>query len=232
VVRVTQADGGLALETEGGEIRCRGLVNCAGLQSDRVARLAGADPGVRIVPFRGEYYELTPERSNLVRGLIYPVPDPGFPFLGVHFTRLVGGGVEAGPNAVLALEREGYSRTSFSFRDAASTLSYPGFWRLARRYWRTGLAEQWRSWSRRAFVRSLQELVPEIQASDVRRGGAGVRAQALGPDGALMDDFHIVHGKCAVHILNAPSPAATASIAIGRTVAAAAAVRFKLQPRR
>ena len=207
------------LETSSGPVRARFLVGCAGLQSDRVARLCGVRPGVRIVPFRGEYYDLEPAAAHLVRNLIYPVPDPSFPFLGVHLTRMIGGGAEAGPNAVLAFKREGYTRTSFSVRDAAATLAYPGFWRLAGRYWKTGLAEQWRSLHKAAFVRSVQRLVPELGDDQLVRGGAGVRAQALAPDGALLDDFAIVRGERMVHVLNAPSPAATASIAIGRTIA-------------
>ncbi len=209
----------LAVETTAGVVQSRFLVNCAGLQSDRMARLCGLRPGVRIVPFRGEYWELTPQAASLVRNLIYPVPDQSFPFLGVHLTRMIYGGVEAGPNAVLALRREGYSRISFSLRDALETFSYPGFWRLAKRYWRTALAEQWRSWSRAALVHSIQQLVPEIHAKHVHRGGAGVRAQALAPDGALLDDFRIERAPGMVHVLNAPSPAATASIAIGRAIA-------------
>jgi L-2-hydroxyglutarate oxidase len=209
----------LVVQTTRGEFRARGLVNCGGLHSDRVARLCGVEPGVRIVPFRGEYYELRPERRGLVRNLIYPVPDPRFPFLGVHLTRMIGGGVEAGPNAVLALSRHGYTRTSFRLGDACEVAAYGGFWRMARKYWRTGCGEVYRSFSKGAFLRSLQRLVPELKADDLVRGGAGVRAQALAPDGSLVDDFHVLrHGRM-VHVLNAPSPAATASIAIGRHVA-------------
>ena len=225
------AAAGLVLETARGALRCGALVNCAGLHSDRVARLCGVEPGVRIVPFRGEYYELAPERRHLVRNLIYPVPDPAFPFLGVHFTRRVSGGVEAGPNAVLALKRDGYGRADFSLRDTAGLLGYGGFWRLGRRYWRMGLGEAWRSLSTAAFVAALRRLVPEIRPADVRRAGAGVRAQALGPDGRLLDDFCFADGERAVHVLNAPSPAATASIAIGRAVAARAVERFTLPER-
>ena len=175
------------------------------------------------MPFRGEYHEIVPERHHLVRNLVYPVPDPRFPFLGVHFTRMVHGGVEAGPNAVLAFAREGYTRWRISARDLWDVLSYPGFWKLARRYWRMGLGEFHRSFSRRAFVRALQGLIPDIGLADVRPGGAGVRAQALLPDGSLADDFRIVRAERAFHVLNAPSPAATASLAIGRHVAAQAA---------
>jgi L-2-hydroxyglutarate oxidase len=228
-VRKVARDGdGMVLETGKGEVRCRFLVNCAGLHSDRVARLAGVEPGVLIVPFRGEYFRLAPARTELVRNLIYPVPDPEFPFLGVHFTRMVGGGVEAGPNAVLALKREGYTRWSFSLRDAAATFAYPGFWRMARSYWRMGFGEYWRSFDKRAFVRALQALIPEIQPADLMPGGAGVRAQALDRSGRLLDDFRIVEGERQVHVLNAPSPAATASISIGATVAATALRSFGL----
>ena len=226
-VRAIVRDGsGMVLQTGQGEVRCRFLVNCAGLHSDRIARLAGIDPGVLIVPFRGEYYELAAKRRGLVRNLIYPVPDPEFPFLGVHFTRMVGGGVEAGPNAVLALKREGYTRWSFSLRDTAATLAYPGFWRMARSYWTMGLGEYWRSFDKRAFVRALQALVPEIAAADLTPGGAGVRAQALDRSGRLLDDFRIVEGEHQVHVLNAPSPAATASISIGEAIASVALRSF------
>lgn len=209
----------VVVESTAGVYRARFLVGCAGLQSDRLARLAGLNPPVRIVPFRGEYYEIVPGRRFLVKNLIYPVPDPAFPFLGVHFTRRVDGRVEAGPNAVLALKREGYRRTSLSLRDAAATFAYPGFWQLARRYARTGVGELWRSWHKGAFVRALQELVPELTANDLTGYGAGVRAQALRPDGSLVDDFLFVEGERQLHVLNAPSPAATASLAIGRTIA-------------
>jgi L-2-hydroxyglutarate oxidase len=228
LLRATADGPGLVLATTAGAIRARGLVNCAGLHSDRVARACGADPGLRIVPFRGEYYELAETRRGLVRNLVYPVPDPRFPFLGVHFTRMVDGGVEAGPNAVLALKREGYGRFSLSPPDVASYLFYGGFWRMAGRFWREGLAEQRRSLSKRAFVAALRRLVPELAADDVRRAGAGVRAQALLPDGALADDFRIVEAGRMIHVLNAPSPAATASLAIGEAIAGLAARRFEL----
>ncbi|MBI4914393.1 MAG: L-2-hydroxyglutarate oxidase [Acidobacteria bacterium] len=228
LLRVRRDGPSLVLETAAGEVRCRALVNCAGLQSDRVARLCGVDPGVRIVPFRGEYYELREDRRPLVRNLIYPVPNPEFPFLGVHFTRRVDGRVEAGPNAVLAFKREGYTRTSFSLRDSLSTATFPGFWRLAGRYMGTGLGEMWRSWNKAAFVRALQELMPEMAAADLVAGGAGVRAQALDAAGNLVDDFRIVEAERQIHVLNAPSPAATASIAIGRHIADLAMHRFDL----
>ena len=228
-VRAIVQDGaGTVLVTNAGEVRCRFLINCAGLHSDRVARLAGVDPGVLIVPFRGEYHELTPDRRELVRNLIYPAPDPEFPFLGVHFTRMIGGGVEAGPNAVLAFKREGYARSSFSPRDALETATAPGFWRLARSYWRMGLGEYRRSLWVPAFARALQALVPEVAAADLRRAGAGVRAQALDRSGRLLDDFRIVEAERQVHVLNAPSPAATASISIGEAIAAVARANFDL----
>jgi L-2-hydroxyglutarate oxidase len=226
-----EAAGGLVIETTRGAVACGGLINCAGLQSDRIARLCGATPDVQIVPFRGEYYTLAPERSGLVRNLIYPVPDPRFPFLGVHFTRMIGGGVEAGPNAVLALARHGYRRTSFSLRDSYATGTYLGFWRMARKHWRAGIGEFYRSFSKRAFLSALRRLIPELERSDLRPGGAGVRAQALDRTGALVDDFRIVQGERMVHVLNAPSPAATASISIGRHVAKLAAGQLGLTHR-
>jgi L-2-hydroxyglutarate oxidase LhgO len=211
------------------EFQANHLINCAGLHADAVARLAGASPGVRIIPFRGEYYMIRPERRDLVRGLIYPVPDPEFPFLGVHFTRTVTGDVEAGPNAVFALAREGYSWTRINPADVVGTLSYAGFWRMARRYWRVGLYEVRRSLVKAEFVRALQRLVPDLRSDDVVRGDAGVRAQAVGRDGLLVDDFSIVESPRAIHVLNAPSPAATASLAIGRHIAGLAGQAFALR---
>jgi L-2-hydroxyglutarate oxidase len=209
----------LQLLTPAGDVSCRFLVNCAGLRSDRVARLCRVDPRLRIVPFRGEYHELAPERRDLVRGLIYPVPDPALPFLGVHFTRRIDGRVEAGPNAVLAWKREGYTRGSVSLRDAWEILSYRGCWPMALRFWRTGLGEYYRSLSRRAFARALRRLVPGIEPRDLRPGGAGVRAQAVDPAGRLVDDFRVIRMGRMIHVLNAPSPAATACLAIGREIA-------------
>jgi (S)-2-hydroxyglutarate dehydrogenase len=211
--------GGSVLETSTGTFTARSIINCAGLHSDRVARLAGAQPGAKIVPFRGEYYELKPERRSLVRNLIYPVPDPNFPFLGVHFTRMIDGSIHAGPNAVLSLKREGYHRASFDMRDFAETMTYAGFWRLVAKHARSGLEEMHRSFSKKAFVRSLQKLIPEIREDDLVPGEAGVRAQALRPDGGLVDDFLIVNSPSAIHVCNAPSPAATASLEIGRVIA-------------
>jgi L-2-hydroxyglutarate oxidase len=208
-----------ALQTNRGEIRTRLLINCGGLWADRIARLCHVRPGATIVPFRGEYYQLVPARSLLVRNLIYPVPDYRFPFLGVHFTRTIHGFVEAGPNAVLALARAGYSKTSFNVRDAWEMATNRGLWQLSAHYWRTGMEELWRSWNKRAFVNALQRLVPDVGVHDVRLAGAGVRAQALSRTGRLLDDFHIVRAERMIHVINAPSPAATASLSIGRTIA-------------
>jgi L-2-hydroxyglutarate oxidase LhgO len=225
---IQRTDSGFDLSTGSGPIQARRLVNCAGLYSDVVARLAGARPGVRIIPFRGEYYMIRPERHDLVRGLIYPVPDPEFPFLGVHFTRTVHGDVEAGPNAVLAFAREGYRFGRIHLRELAGTLGYRGFWSMARRYWRTGSYEMYRSLSKAAFVQALQRLLPEIGPADITPGGAGVRAQAVAEDGSLVDDFRIARSTDAIHVLNAPSPAATASLAIGGHIAGLAREAFAL----
>ncbi len=221
---ITRRDGRVIVESSAGVVEARVLVSCAGLASDRIARLAGLDVDVAIVPFRGEYWMLSPERAHLVKNLIYPVPDPAFPFLGVHFTRRIGDAhsVEAGPNAVLAFKREGYTRASFDRRDAWAMATWPGFWRMAARHWRAGMEEQWRSLSRSAFARACAALVPEITEHDLAPGGAGVRAQAVARSGALVDDFSIAEGERMVHVLNAPSPAATASLAIGEEIAARA----------
>ena len=219
VVGFRNVAGRMVLQTLADEIECKGLVNCVGLQADRVARLCGVDPGVRIVPFRGEYYELIASRQSLVKNLIYPVPDPTFPFLGVHFTRMVGGGVEAGPNAVLAFKREGYRKTDFKIKDMTDTLGYGGFWKMAGRCWKTGVGEMWRSFSKHAFVKALQRLLPELRDEDVKPGGSGVRAQAMDPSGKLLDDFHVVRAPRMIHVLNAPSPAATSSLRIGKAIA-------------
>jgi L-2-hydroxyglutarate oxidase LhgO len=216
------------IETKSGTYATRYVINCAGLHSDRVSRLAGYPTDIRIVPFRGEYYDLTLPGQHLVRNLIYPAPDPRFPFLGVHFTRRITGGVEAGPNAVLALKREGYRKTDVSVGDALATLAFPGFWKLASRYWRYGLGEFYRSWSKPAFVEALQRLVPEVQHSDLVPGGSGVRAQALRRDGALVDDFLFQPQENMLHVLHVPSPAATASLAIGRAIVQMAAGSFGL----
>lgn len=209
----------LTAETTAGPIRAKLLLNCAGLYSDRVARLCGVDPGVRIVPFRGEYYELKPRAEYLCKHLIYPVPDARLPFLGVHFTRMIGGGVECGPNAVLAFRREGYRIADVSARDMWELATYAGFWKMGRKFWRAGIHEMYRSLSRRAFWHALRKLIPEVSFHDLVRAGAGVRAQAVAPDGKLVDDFFIRQAERMIHVLNAPSPAATASIAIGRSIA-------------
>ncbi|MDZ4820479.1 MAG: L-2-hydroxyglutarate oxidase [Planctomycetota bacterium] len=208
----------LVIDTTAGSFSAESLVTCAGLQADRVARLTGDDTAARIVPFRGEYYALRPEARHLCRNLIYPVPDPNFPFLGVHFTRMIGGQVECGPNAVLALAREGYRKRDIACRDLWESLSYPGFLRLAGKHWRAGLSEIWRSVSKRAFVTALQRLVPAVQAEDLSPAPAGVRAQALLQDGSLVDDFLIERRGRILNVWNAPSPAATASLNIGRLI--------------
>jgi L-2-hydroxyglutarate oxidase len=209
-----------------GECAADWLITCAGLHSDRVAALTGRPRAVRIVPFRGEYYLLRPERQFLVRNLIYPVADPRFPFLGVHFTRRITGGIEAGPNAVLAFAREGYSKSDVNLRDLADALSYPGLWKFLRRYPDACWAELRRSFSKELFCRTLQRLVPEIRMDDLAPGGAGVRAQALSRDGSLVDDFHFVQGEREIHVVNAPSPGATASLAIGEEIVEMLAARM------
>ena len=208
----------LILTTDKEEFSTKFIVNCSGLQSDRIAKLCGVDPGLMIIPFRGEYYKIKKEKQYLVKNLIYPVPDIKFPFLGVHFTRMINGGVEAGPNAVLAFKREGYKKTDFSFTDLLEMKLYPGFWKMAAKFYKMGFQEFRRSYSKDLFVKSLQKLIPEIQSEDIDVGGAGVRAQALERDGKLVDDFRIVEAKRMVHVLNAPSPAATASLSIGKTI--------------
>ncbi len=219
----------IVVETTRGAFSTSALINCAGLYSDRICRMSGDDPGMIIVPFRGEYYDLIPERASLVRALIYPVPDPRFPFLGVHFTRRISGKIDAGPNAVLALAREGYRHRDVSVKDLATALGFPGFWRMARLNWRNGIGEFRRSLSKPLFVRALQRLLPEINEKDLVPGGSGVRAQALKPDGALVDDFHFVPSDRILHVLNVPSPAATASLAIGKTIVDAAAASLGLK---
>jgi L-2-hydroxyglutarate oxidase len=206
------------VQTASGEITADYLINCAGLQSDRVADLAGEVPLAKIVPFRGEYYQLRPERQNLVRHLIYPVPDPHFPFLGVHFTRLIHGGVEAGPNAVLAWAREGYRKQDINLADLWDALSYSGLWRFLGRHKRMCWDEIRRSWSKRLFCASLRKLVPDLSIEDLIPGGAGVRAQAMDPSGELVQDFSLIQRPRALHVVNAPSPAATASLAIGSEI--------------
>jgi (S)-2-hydroxyglutarate dehydrogenase len=208
----------IVVETPRGAFATDSLINCAGLFSDRIARMAGDKPSARIIPFRGEYYDLKPERASLVRALIYPVPDPRFPFLGVHFTRRITGKVDAGPNAVLAFAREGYRHSDINLHDVTSAISFPGFWRMAFRHWRNGFGEWYRSLSKPAFVRALQRMLPEVRESDLIPGGSGVRAQALKPDGALVDDFQFVPSGKVLHVLNVPSPAATASLTIAKAI--------------
>ncbi|MHB2154964.1 L-2-hydroxyglutarate oxidase [Calditrichota bacterium GD2] len=221
-----QHHSGLIVKTNRQNFKTRYLINCGGLHSDRIARKCGLKPDVRIIPFRGEYYKIKPEKRYLVKNLIYPVPDPEFPFLGVHFTRMIDGGVEAGPNAVLAFKREGYRKTSFSLRDTIETFTYPGFLRLAGKYLKTGLAEYYRSFNKKAFVKALRRLIPMVQMGDLEPGGAGVRAQALEKSGMLVDDFRIIEAPAMIHVLNAPSPAATASLSIGKTIAQMAKKNF------
>lgn len=223
VFSIKESASGVGIGTTTGEIAAGAVINCAGLYSDKVARSAGFDPPCRIVPFRGEYYRIKPERSFLVRNLIYPVPDPNFPFLGVHFTRMIDGKIEAGPNAVLAFAREGYSRAAVNPSELLEVLAYGGFWRMAGKYWKNGFAEMIRSFSKKLFTRSLRELVPEIEETDLAPGGAGVRAQALSPDGRLLDDFVILNDTRMIHVLNAPSPAATSSLAIAGYIVDSAA---------
>jgi len=226
VKKIARSTGSVALETTKGTLQAKHLINCAGLYADKVASMTGENVGVRIIPFRGEYYTLRQESHHLVSGLIYPVPDPQFPFLGVHFTRNIKGHVEAGPNAVMALRREGYRKRDFSLGDSLGNLAYPGFWKMALKYWKIGMGEVYRSYSRRVFLRDLQRLLPEIQNSDLASGGSGVRAQAVARDGSLLDDFSIIQSGNAIHVLNAPSPGATSSLAIGEHIAGLAIENF------
>ena len=211
-------NGRTAIETSAGVFQAGFVVNCAGLQSDLVSRMAGARLKLQIVPFRGEYYEIAAEKTKLVRGLIYPVPDPSFPFLGVHFTRKIHGGVEAGPNAVLAFKREGYSKTSFSLTDSLNLATFGGFWIMASKMWRKAAGEYYRSWSKKAFTNALKILLPELTSRDLKPGGSGVRAQALERTGHLVDDFRFANTEGILHVCNVPSPAATASLVIGREI--------------
>lgn len=218
LLKVEARSGQQVLTTKVGEFRIRQIITCAGLQSDRIAKLCGWNSQAKIIPFRGEYYELCPRAEHLCRNLIYPVPDPNFPFLGVHFTRMINGGVECGPNAVLAFAREGYAKTNFNARDMWDALSFPGFRKLGLKHWSAGLGEMYRSVSKSAFVAALQRLVPEIKSSDLITASSGIRAQAVTPDGKLVDDFLIEEDKHAIHVLNAPSPAATSALNIGETI--------------
>lgn len=218
VVEIGVQPGRVEVVTPGSSFTCRLMINCAGLYCDKIAEMAGQNLDVRIIPFRGEYYSIKEDKAYLVRNLIYPVPDPNFPFLGVHFTRRISGEIEAGPNAVFAFRREGYKRSSFKWSEFWNSLSWRGFRKVAVKYWKTGLGEYYRSFSKAAFTRALQQLVPEIQEADLEPAGAGVRAQACDKDGGLIDDFYIREAEGCIHVLNAPSPAATSSISIGQTV--------------
>lgn len=229
VTKITKRGSEIVLETKTGDMVCKNLINCGGLQSDRIARMSGVDPNLKIIPFRGEYYKLGVEKEYLIKNLVYPVPDPRFPFLGVHFTRMKRGGVEAGPNAVLAFKREGYKKTSFSFKDNFELFTYKGFWKMAFQFWKMGIDEMYRSYSKSAFTKALQRLLPVVEKKDLVVGGAGVRAQALESTGFLVDDFRIKEAANMVHILNAPSPAATASINIGKTIGELAKKNFDLK---
>jgi L-2-hydroxyglutarate oxidase len=219
------------VETSAGAFRARYVINCAGLYSDTITRMAGVQTNLEIVPMRGEYYEVRRERRYLVKNLIYPVPDPRFPFLGVHFTRRVNGSVEAGPNALLAFRREGYTGADPNLAEAMGTLRFPGFWKMAKRYWRMGLAEQYRSWVKSAFTKALQKMVPELEENDLAQGGSGVRAQAVDRNGNLLDDFYFVHSANMIHVCNVPSPAATASLEIAKEIVEMMVKRFELQPK-
>ncbi len=225
---IRKSSDAITIETPGGALRARHVINCAGLQADLVAEMAGEETGVRILPFRGEYYTLRPESRHLVKGLIYPVPDPRFPFLGVHYTRNIHGQVEAGPNAVLAWAREGYTKGNVKVSEALGTIAYPGFWKMSAKHWKTGMSEMRRSYSKNIFVRDLQRLIPEIRSEDLVPGGSGVRAQAVARNGALLDDFSILAGRDAIHVLNAPSPGATSSLAIGEHIVEQAVQAFGL----
>ncbi|MYC05918.1 MAG: L-2-hydroxyglutarate oxidase [Chloroflexi bacterium] len=226
---ITRRDGQMYLETSRGDITARHIINCAGLQADKVARMTGAEPGLRIIPFRGEYFSIKPERQYLVRSLIYPVPDPSLPFLGVHFTKRITGGVEAGPNAVLAFAREGYTKTSFNLGEAFETLTYPGFWKMSLTHWKSGIDEQHRSLRKSLFLTSLQTLVPSIEMDDLSEPGAGVRAQAVDSNGNLLQDFAISETENAIHVLSAPSPGATSSLTISRYIVDMAVGAFGLE---
>ena len=219
MIKFGEAKGFIHVYTTGERLTTRMVVNCGGLQSDKIAKLSGAKVNYRIIPFRGEYYKIKPEKEGLVKNLIYPVPDPKFPFLGVHFTRMIGGGIEAGPNAVLAYAREGYKKKNVNVPELLGSLFYPGFLRIASKYWKTGLSELYRSYSKTAFTKALQALIPEIQRKDLIKGGAGVRAQACDRKGGLIDDFLVIEHDKFINVGNAPSPAATSSLAIGEQVA-------------
>lgn len=226
LVKFQEERGFIHVHTENERLTTRLVVNCSGLYSDKIAKLSGAKVDYKIVPFRGEYYKIKPEKEHLVKNLIYPVPDPNFPFLGVHFTRHIDGGIEAGPNAVLAYAREGYKKSQINMKELMGTLFYPGFMRVAYKYWKTGMGEMYRSYSKGAFTKALQELIPEIQKKDLVKGGAGVRAQACDRKGGLIDDFLVVEHEKFINVGNAPSPAATSSLAIGERIAQMAVERL------
>ncbi|MCG8306191.1 MAG: L-2-hydroxyglutarate oxidase [Cytophagales bacterium] len=226
VLKIVPGKNSVVVETSESSYECKLLVNCAGLYSDKVAKMTGQNVNVKIIPFRGEYYKIKKEKQYLVNHLIYPVPDPAFPFLGVHFTRMINGGIEAGPNAVLAFAREGYKKLHIDFPELAEILLWPGFQKVASKYWSTGFGEMYRSFSKRAFTKALQQLIPEIQKGDLETGGAGIRAQACERSGALSDDFLIYENEFAVNVCNAPSPAATSSLSIGNTVSELALKRL------
>lgn len=228
VCGVHQTNGILAVQTEKNIFKTRHFINCSGLHSDRVARASGVKSPVKIVPFRGEYFELTPQAQHKVSGLIYPLPNPQFPFLGVHFTRMALGGVECGPNAVFSFKREGYKKTSFDLKDTIETFDFPGFWKLSGKHWRMGLDEMYRSFSKKGFLKNLQKLIPSIQLNDLTGSPSGVRAMALKPDGEILDDFYFESSDREIHVLNAPSPAATAGLAIGDEIVKKAQLDFSL----
>jgi L-2-hydroxyglutarate oxidase LhgO len=230
VTSLIRSSGNTVVETTRGPIQTKLVINCAGLQSDRISRMANAKLDLTIVPFRGEYYEIVPAKHHYLKGLLYPVPDPQFPFLGVHFTRRMGGGVEAGPNAVLAMKREGYLKSSFDFGDVFEYAMFPGFWTMTARHWRMSMGEYHRSWSKAAFVRALQRLMPELAREDLVPGASGVRAQALDISGKLIDDFHFAYTDGMVHVCNVPSPAATASLAIGKYIVDTVVQRYGDNP--
>jgi len=218
VINIESENGEITVETKKRSFKSKYLINCTGLYTDQVARRAGLKPDIQIVPFRGEYYELTEEAEHMVNGLIYPLPNPAFPFLGVHFTRMVLGGVECGPNAVFAFKREGYKRLSFDLQDTVETVNFPGFWQLAKKHWKMGVDEYYRSFSKRAFLKNLKSLIPAIQSKHLRESPSGVRAMALDKNGEIVDDFSFERTENQIHVLNAPSPAATAGLAIGSEI--------------
>ncbi len=228
VHNISKRGGKIILETSRGEIETERVINCAGLHADSVARMMGVDPGLRIVPFRGEYFSIKPEKEHMVKGLIYPVPNPSMPFLGVHFTKRITGGVEAGPNAVLAMAREGYKKTDFNFKDIMGMFTFPGFWKMSATYWKIGVDEQYRSLRKSVFLKSLQTLMPDIQMEDLAEPGGGVRAQAVDKSGNLLQDFAISETENAIHVLSAPSPGATSSLTISRYIVDMAQKSFEL----